>query len=86
MVIDYNVLLRKTCEHKDKFICKCDHPPFDVLIGDFDYCHKTSAIISCPKNTGTEVFQTLSVSCSEMLSIVVVNMIYVDERCKNPDC
>lgn len=62
--IDYNILLRKTCEHKDKLICECDSPPFDVLIGDFDYCHETNDMISHPKNIGTEAFQALSVSSS----------------------
>lgn len=59
---DYNILLRKTCEHKNIFICECDVPPFDVLIGDYDYCCETDATIKHPKSVGTEVFQTFSVS------------------------
>ena len=59
---DYNILLRKTCEHKNIFICECDVPLFDVLIGDYDYCYETDATIKHPKNKGTEMFQTFSVS------------------------
>ena len=59
---DYNIFLRKTCEHKNIFICECDVPPFDVLIGDYDYCYETDATIQHPKNKGTKIFQTFSVS------------------------
>jgi len=59
--IDYNILLRKTCEHKNIFICECDSPPFNVLIGDFDYCHLVDADVRNPERKGTELFQALSV-------------------------
>ena len=60
-IIDYNILLRKTCEHKNTFICDCDSPPFNVLIGDFDYCHQVDTDVKSPERKGTKIFQALSV-------------------------
>jgi len=37
-------------------------PPFDVLLGDFDYSRKIGADVLSPKNVGTVKFQALSVS------------------------
>ena len=60
--LEYNILLRKTCKHKDKLICECDSPPFNVLIGDFDYCHEVETTVSSPDNKGTKGYRALSVS------------------------
>ncbi|XP_065896963.1 uncharacterized protein [Dysidea avara] len=74
-VKDYNFLLRKNCEHKDELICRCDLPPFDVLLGDFDYSRKIGARVLSPKNVGTVKFQALSMrSMKEQIAHPVLDM------------
>ena len=67
----FNLLLRKTCEHKDRLICKCDSPPFNVLIGDFDYCHEVDTDVKNPSSKGTQGYQAISVRLDAFVSVIV---------------
>ena len=69
--LEYNILLRKTCEHKDKLICQCDSPPFNVIIGDFDYCHEVDTDVVNPSNKGTRGYQPFPVRPNAFVSIIV---------------
>ena len=60
--LDHNFLLRKTCEHKEVFICECNEPSFDVLLGDFDYAQEIGSLVLNPKSTGTRGFKVPHVS------------------------
>ena len=62
VVLDHNFLLRKTCEHKELFMCECNTPSFDVLIGDFDYTQELGGYILQPKSVGTRGYKAPQVS------------------------
>ena len=55
-------MLRKTCEHKEVFICECNEPSFDVLLGDFDYTQELGSPLLNPKSIGTRGFKVPHVS------------------------
>ena len=61
-VLDHNFLLRKTCDHKELFICDCSKPSFDVLIGDFDYSRECGDTMFIPKHIGTQNYRPPHVS------------------------
>ena len=44
------------------FICECNKPSFDVLLGDFDYTQELGSPILNPKSTGTQGFRVPHVS------------------------
>ena len=67
----FNLLLRKTCEHKDRLICECDSPPFNVLIGDFDYCHAVDTDVKKPSSKGTQGYQAISVRLDVFVSVII---------------
>ena len=60
--LDHNFLLRKTCDHKELFICDCTKPSFDVLIGDYDYAHELGDNLLNPKSIGTRDYKAPQVS------------------------
>ena len=70
--LEYNILLRKTCKHKDKLICECDSPPFNAIIGDFDYCHEADTDVYNPWSKGTKGYQAFSVRLDTFVVIIVI--------------
>ena len=60
--VDHNFLLRKTCKHKEVFMCDCNKPSFDVLLGDFDYTVEYGDCVPNPKHVGTKDYKAPQVS------------------------
>ena len=70
--LEYNILLRKTCKHKDKLVCECDSPPFNAIIGDFDCYHEADTDVCNPWSKGTKGYQAFSVRLDTFVVIIVI--------------
>ena len=62
LLLEQNFLVRKTCKHKEIFMCECKLPSFDVLLGDFDYTQKLGSPMLNPKSIGTRGYKAPQVS------------------------